>query len=131
MVKQKARKPIQFPCLMLKPYISFARREGLEPPTYWFVASHSIQLSYRRISHIGLPEYNNISFRKMQAFFQNNLSKHKKPAVHQKQTAGEIYDIKGDQNLPSFAASSTLTATATVAPTIGLLPIPIRPIIST
>ena len=26
-----------------------ARREGLEPPTYWFVASHSIQLSYRRI----------------------------------------------------------------------------------
>ncbi len=28
-------------------------------------------------------------------------------------------------------ASSTATATATVAPTIGLLPIPIRPIIST
>ena len=27
-----------------------ARRKGLEPPTYWFVASHSIQLSYRRIS---------------------------------------------------------------------------------
>ena len=26
------------------------RRKGLEPPTYWFVASHSIQLSYRRIS---------------------------------------------------------------------------------
>ena len=25
------------------------RLEGLEPPTYWFVASHSIQLSYRRI----------------------------------------------------------------------------------
>ena len=24
------------------------RRKGLEPPTYWFVASHSIQLSYRR-----------------------------------------------------------------------------------
>ena len=23
--------------------------EGLEPPTYWFVASHSIQLSYRHI----------------------------------------------------------------------------------
>ena len=22
-----------------------ARRKGLEPPTYWFVASHSIQLS--------------------------------------------------------------------------------------
>ena len=25
------------------------RRKGLEPLTYWFVASHSIQLSYRRI----------------------------------------------------------------------------------
>ena len=27
------------------------RLEGLEPPTYWFVASHSIQLSYSRMSH--------------------------------------------------------------------------------
>ena len=26
-----------------------ARLEGLEPPTYWFVASHSIQLSYKRV----------------------------------------------------------------------------------
>ena len=26
------------------------RQEGLEPPTYWFVASHSIQLSYCRMS---------------------------------------------------------------------------------
>lgn len=26
-----------------------ARPEGLEPPTYWFVASHSIQLSYERL----------------------------------------------------------------------------------
>lgn len=25
------------------------RQKGLEPPTYWFVASHSIQLSYRRV----------------------------------------------------------------------------------
>ena len=25
------------------------RVEGLEPPTYWFVANHSIQLSYQRI----------------------------------------------------------------------------------
>ena len=25
------------------------RWKGLEPPTYWFVASHSIQLSYQRI----------------------------------------------------------------------------------
>ena len=28
------------------------RRKGLEPPTYWFVASHSIQLSYRRIPRL-------------------------------------------------------------------------------
>ena len=26
-----------------------ARRKGFEPPTFWFVAKHSIQLSYRRI----------------------------------------------------------------------------------
>ncbi len=26
-----------------------ARLEGFEPPTFWFVAKHSIQLSYRRI----------------------------------------------------------------------------------
>ena len=25
------------------------RRKGLEPPTFWFVVRHSIQLSYRRI----------------------------------------------------------------------------------
>ena len=35
------------------------------------------------------------------------------------------------QNYAFFCASSTATATATVAPTIGLLPMPIRPIIST
>ena len=33
-----------------KDEIFLVRRKGLEPPTYWFVASHSIQLSYRRIS---------------------------------------------------------------------------------
>ena len=26
------------------------RLKGFEPPTYWFVASHSIQLSYSRLS---------------------------------------------------------------------------------
>ena len=32
---------------------------------------------------------------------------------------------------PYLEASSTATATATVAPTMGLLPMPMRPIIST
>ena len=31
------------------------RRKGFEPPTYWFVASYSIQLSYRRISRTFHP----------------------------------------------------------------------------
>ena len=33
-----------------KGQLFLVRRKGLEPPTYWFVASHSIQLSYRRIA---------------------------------------------------------------------------------
>ena len=44
------------------------RRKGLEPLTYWFVASHSIQLSYRRIA----LEYNNILVSKMQVLFSKN-----------------------------------------------------------
>ena len=31
------------------------RLKGFEPPTYWFVASHSIQLSYSRIPQRGFP----------------------------------------------------------------------------
>ena len=29
-------------------FLCLARLKGLEPLTYWFVASHSIQLSYKR-----------------------------------------------------------------------------------
>ena len=45
-----------------------ARLKGLEPLTYWFVASHSIQLSYRRItlfSPINIAKFK----RKVKAFF--------------------------------------------------------------
>ena len=31
-----------------------ARLEGFEPPTAWFVARYSIQLSYRRVSFEGV-----------------------------------------------------------------------------
>ena len=46
-----------------------ARRKGFEPPTFWFVAKHSIQLSYRRICDILSPEYNTIRMSKSQQFF--------------------------------------------------------------
>ena len=36
------------PCEIAKCVKYGMRQEGLEPPTYWFVASHSIQLSYWR-----------------------------------------------------------------------------------
>ena len=29
--------------------VIMARWKGLEPPTFWFVAKHSIQLSYQRV----------------------------------------------------------------------------------
>ncbi len=59
-----------------KEHSSFlVRRKGLEPPTYWFVASHSIQLSYRRICNRSslLLKYYNILQSKMQAFFDYYL----------------------------------------------------------
>ena len=47
------------------------RRKGLEPPTYWFVASHSIQLSYRRIPTPKALQYISTGRSKMQALFKN------------------------------------------------------------
>ena len=35
---------------------SMVRLKGFEPPTFWFVAKHSIQLSYSRI-----PSFGNLS----------------------------------------------------------------------
>ena len=49
---------------------SLARLKGLEPLTYWFVASHSIQLSYRRMilfSPINIAKFK----KKVKAFFIN------------------------------------------------------------
>ena len=66
---QKIRKSSQFHeeinCFLV-------RRKGLEPPTYWFVASHSIQLSYRRIQRF--HQRSSIiahTALKMQALFEN------------------------------------------------------------
>ena len=52
------------------------RRKGLEPLTYWFVASHSIQLSYRRI-HVSLNAlaYNSTLKIKMQDLFEKKYKK--------------------------------------------------------
>ena len=54
---------------------SLVRLEGFEPPTFWFVAKHSIQLSYSRISLISCRQlsYISISISKMQALFLNFL----------------------------------------------------------
>ena len=40
--------------------IFLACLEGFEPPTYWFVASHSIQLSYKHIFYCSSPDDFNI-----------------------------------------------------------------------
>ena len=54
--------------LSLRPFL--VRRKGLEPPTYWFVASHSIQLSYRRIDALlNALAYISTCYYKMQALF--------------------------------------------------------------
>ncbi len=44
-----------------------ARQKGLEPLTFWFVAKHSIQLSYWRKSVV--PKYNITTRRQNQVFF--------------------------------------------------------------
>ena len=53
--------------------IFLVRRKGLEPLTYWFVASHSIQLSYQRVTHFrNVLRYDSTNILKMQALFSKN-----------------------------------------------------------
>ena len=53
--------------------VYLVRQEGLEPPTYWFVASHSIQLSYWRTCLIQLYD-NTISTTGSQDLFVKKIS---------------------------------------------------------
>ena len=60
------------------------------------------------------------------------FSRKKKRAVpHGNETALQDASSSQKKTYAFFIACSTATATSTDAPTIGLLPIPIRPIIST
>ena len=47
------------------------RRKGLEPLTYWFVASHSIQLSYRRVPRVQRSDIVTYNFEICKYFFKN------------------------------------------------------------
>ena len=55
-----------------------ARWKGLEPPTFWFVAKHSIQLSYQRILNNGgypssTQDILSQFFQKIKPFIQNKI----------------------------------------------------------
>jgi len=65
---------------------------------------------------------------------QDLFSTHKRKKPAEKFSAGfyfNYFPLAVGTTKSSYSAWLTATAQATVAPTIGLLPIPIRPIIST
>ena len=50
---------------------ALVRQKGLEPPTFWFVAKHSIQLSYWRILSHGQLSNSSTAYEIMQVLFSN------------------------------------------------------------
>ena len=62
---------------------SLVRQKGLEPLTYWFVASHSIQLSYWRVCNKNDSVANDYifyhTFRQIARVFLKNFFKYKTP----------------------------------------------------
>ena len=63
-------KHIKIKNLVPKNEVSLAHQKGLEPLTFWFVAKHSIQLSYQRKSAVFRPLKYIITLKqKMQVFF--------------------------------------------------------------
>ena len=70
--------------------------EGLEPPTYWFVASHSIQLSYRHIYRTKIIISQNASLVKPFFKFFQKIFSHGKTAMHrlktESQTGGAVWE---------------------------------------
>ena len=65
-------KHIKIKNLVPKNEVSLAHQKGLEPLTFWFVAKHSIQLSYWRITFV--PKYKNTPVLKNQVLFSKKIN---------------------------------------------------------
>ena len=68
-----------------------ARQEGLEPPTFWFVAKHSIQLSYwRKLLTCGVPQEGGYAVRS-QTLYPAELLAHTQFRLPYKNTTAPRY----------------------------------------